>query len=169
MRAEARGFLEDRSMKHATITESTFIGDVSLGTTAKPRGRPLHKIPVSFSAAYFVGALVTDVVYWQMPDVVWERFSIWLITAGLLVAGLAVIAYIIDLVTGRQIDGPAWPRAIGYALAISLSLFNAFVHSRDGYTAVVPTGLMLSGLVVAVLVLTAGFASALPNRQRIGG
>jgi uncharacterized membrane protein len=49
-----------------------------------------------------------------------------------------------------------------------IALFNAFVHSRDGYTAVVPTGLMLSALVVAVLILTAGVASALANRHRIG-
>ena len=32
-----------------------------------------------------------------------------------------------------------------------LALINAFVHSRDGYTAVVPTGLILSVLVVAIL------------------
>jgi uncharacterized membrane protein len=123
---------------------------------------------VSFSAAYFTGALVTDVVYWQMPDVMWERFSIWLITAGLIMAGLAVIAYVIDLLSGRQIDRPALPRAVGYLLAVLIALFNAFVHSRDGYTAVVPTGLMLSALVVAVLILTAGVASALANRHRVG-
>ena len=132
-------------MKHATITEAAFIGDANSGSSARPRGRPIHKMLVSFSAAYFAGALVTDLVYWQMPDVMWERFSIWLITAGLIVAGLAVIAYVIDLVGGRQIDRPAWPHAVGYALAVLLSLINAFVHSRDGYTAVVPTGLMLSG------------------------
>jgi uncharacterized membrane protein len=123
----------------------------------------------SFSAAYFVGALATDLVYWQMPDVMWERFSIWLITVGLVVSGLAVIAYVIDLASGRQIDRPAWPRAVGYAVAVLLSLFNAFVHSRDGYTAVVPTGLMLSGLVVAVLIVAAGITSALSNRHRVGG
>jgi uncharacterized membrane protein len=124
---------------------------------------------VSFSAAYFAGALVTDLVYWQMPDVLWERFSIWLIVAGLLMAGLATVAYAIDLAAGRQIDRPAWPRAVGYALAVLLSLINAFVHSRDGYTAVVPTGLMLSGLVIVVLLLTAWISTALANRHRIGG
>jgi uncharacterized membrane protein len=155
-------------MKHATITESTLISDAGSRSTAKPRRRPIHRILASFSAAYFVGALVTDLVYWQMPDVMWERFSIWLITAGLLVSGLAVIAYVIDLASGRQIDRPAWPRAVGYVVAVVLSLFNAFVHSRDGYTAVVPTGLMLSGLVVAVLIATAAVASALSNRQRVG-
>jgi uncharacterized membrane protein len=127
----------------------------------------MHGILVSFSAAYFTGALITDLVYWRMPDVLWERFSIWLIVAGLIMAGLAIIAYAIDLAAGRQIDSPAWLRAAGYALAVLLSLMNAFVHSRDGYTAVVPTGLMLSGLVIVVLVLTSWIGAAMANR-RIG-
>jgi uncharacterized membrane protein len=156
-------------MKHATITEATSIHDANLRLTRKRRGRPIHKILVSFSAAYFTGALVTDFVYWQMPDVMWERFSIWLIAAGLIMAGLATLAYAIDLAGRRRIDRPAWPRAVGYALAVLLALINAFVHSRDGYTAVVPTGLMLSGLVVLVLLVTASVAAALANRHRIGG
>jgi uncharacterized membrane protein len=157
-------------MKHATITETTLMGDASLRLTTRPRGRPIHKMLVSFSAAYFAGALVTDLVYWQIPDVLWERFSIWLITAGLIVAGFAAIAYVIDLAAGRRIDKPAWPRVVGYALAVLLSLVNAFVHSRDGYTAVVPTGLMLSGLVIVVLLLTAWVGGALlANRHRVGG
>ena len=156
-------------MKHATITETTLIGDANLRLTARPRGRPIHRILVSFSAAYFAGALVTDLVYWQIPDVLWERFSIWLIAAGLIMAGLAAVAYVIDLAGGRQIDTPAWPQVVGYALAVLLSLMNAFVHSRDGYTAVVPTGLMLSGLVIVVLLLTAWVGMALANRPRVGG
>jgi uncharacterized membrane protein len=154
-------------MKHATITEATFIGNANLRSAAKPRGRALQRTLVSFSAAYFAGALVTDLVYLQMPDVLWERFSIWLIAAGLVMAGLATVAYVIDLARGKQIDRPAWPSVVGYALAALLSLVNAFVHSRDGYTAVVPTGLMLSALVV-VLLFTAWVAMAVSNRQRFG-
>src|SRR3984893_12920423 len=106
-------------MKHATITEAGFIDHASLRSTAKPRGRPIHKMLVSFSAAYFTGALVTDVVYWQMPDVMWERFSIWLIAAGLIMAGLAVFAYVINTLAGRRRrGGPVWPRPIGFALAV---------------------------------------------------
>jgi len=153
-------------MKHATITEAALINDANSRSTAKPRGRPIHTMLVSFSAAYFTGAFVTDLVYWQMPDVMWERFSIWLIAVGLIMAGLAVIAYVIDLLSRRQM--PAWPGVVGYTVATLLSLFNAFVHSRDGYTAVVPAGLMLSALVVAVLILTAGVTSALANRHRVG-
>jgi uncharacterized membrane protein len=156
-------------MKHATITETAFVNDANLRLLAKPRGRPIHKMLVSFSAAYFAGALVTDLVYWQMPNVLWERFSIWLIVAGLIMAGLAAIAYVIDLAGGRQIDTPAWPRVVGYVLTVLLSLMNAFIHSRDGYTAVVPTGLMLSGLVIVVLLLTAWVGTALANHPRVGG
>jgi uncharacterized membrane protein len=156
-------------MKHVAIAETTFIDDTHSRSSTKPRGRPIHRMLVSFSAAYFAGALITDLVYLQMPDVLWERFSIWLIAAGLIMAGFAAIAYVIDLAGGRQIDRPAWPRVAGYTLAVSLSLINAFVHSRDGYTAVVPTGLMLSGLVVVVLLLTAWVGMALTNRHRIGG
>jgi uncharacterized membrane protein len=156
-------------MKHTTISEAAFIGGANLRSSAQPRGRPLHKLPAWFSVAYFTGALVTDLVYWQMPDVLWERFSIWLIVAGLIMAGFAVVTYVIDIAGGRQIDWPAWPRVVGYPLAVLLSLVNAFVHSRDGYTAVVPTGLMLSGLVVVVLLLTAWVGMALTNRYRIGG
>jgi uncharacterized membrane protein len=154
--------------QHATITEATFIEDANQRSARRPRGRPINSMLVSFSVAYFAGALATDLAYWQMPDVMWERFSIWLIAAGLVMAGLATIAYVIDLAGRRRIDRPAWPRMVGYALAVLLALTNAFVHSRDGYTAVVPTGLMLSALVVVVLVLTALVARALTNRHRFG-
>jgi uncharacterized membrane protein len=155
--------------QHATITEASFIHDANLTQARKRRRRPIHRMLVSFSAAYFVGALVTDLVYWQIPDVLWERFSIWLIMAGLVMAGLSTVAYVIDLAGRRRIDRPVWPRAVGYAIAVGLALINAFVHSRDGYTAVVPTGLMLSGFVVVVLLLTAGVSMALTNRNRFGG
>ena len=111
--------------QHATITDTTFISNADPSSTAKPRGRPIQKWLVSFSVAYFTGALLTDLAYWQMLNVMWERFSIWLITAGLILAGLAALAYVIGLATGRQIDRPAWPGVTGYALAVLLSLINA--------------------------------------------
>lgn len=155
--------------RHATITAATLIPNDNFRPIPRHRGRPVHSLLMSFSAAYFTGALVTDVVYWQMPDVMWERFSIWLIMAGLVMAGLAVFAYAINIVAGRgRRSGSAWPRLAGYAVALCLAVINAFIHSRDGYTAVVPSGLMLSASVVIVLLL-AEMATALANRRRVGG
>jgi uncharacterized membrane protein len=155
--------------QHATITEATLIRNDNLRPIPRHRARPIHSLLASFSAAYFAGALVTDVVYWQMPDVMWERFSIWLIMAGLVMAGLAVLAYVINTLAGRRRQNrSAWPRLLGFALAVFVAVINAFVHSRDGYTAVVPTGLMLSACVVIILLLTE-IGTALANRRRIGG
>ena len=157
---------EDRSMKHIRV--GGFTGDASWRSTAKAGRQAIHEMLVPFPVAYFTGAFITDLVYWRTAAVMWERFSVWLITAGLLMAGLAAIAAVIDLAGGRQ--KPSWFRALGYALAILLALLNVLVHSRDGYTAVVPTGLMLSGLVIIVLLLTACVGRAfLANRHRVGG
>jgi uncharacterized membrane protein len=67
--------------------------------------------------------------------VIWETFSDWLITAGLIMAGFAIIAFVIDFIGGKQIRALSWPHAVGNLLALLLSLINAFVHGRDGYTA----------------------------------
>src|SRR5258707_11048852 len=112
--------------QHAAITAATLIPNDTMRPIRRDRGRPIHSTLASFSAAYFVGALVTDLVYWQMPDVMWERFSIWLIMAGLVMAGLAVLAYIISSLAGRRRpSGPAWPRPVGFALPACLAAINA--------------------------------------------
>jgi uncharacterized membrane protein len=131
-------------------------------------GAPIHPVLVSFPIAYFTAAFVTDLAYWQTAAVLWETFSDWLITAGLITAGFAVIAFVIDLVRGKRSRALAWPHVVGYAFAVLLSLLNAFVHSRDGHTAVVPTGLMLSGIVVVILLITGWAGRALIARSREG-
>src|SRR2546423_15686640 len=93
--------------QHATIAEASFIRDADLRPARRPRGRPIHRMLVSFSAAYFAGALVTDLVYWQTPDVMWERFSIWLITAGLVMAGVGPCAARHCLSRPAAVDKPA--------------------------------------------------------------
>jgi uncharacterized membrane protein len=136
--------------------------------TSRFVGGPIHSILLSFPIAYFTGAFVTDLVYWQTPDVIWETFSVWLITAGLIVAGIAAIAFAIDFVGARQSRTLTWPQVVGYAVAVLLSLMNVFIHSRDGYTAVVPTGLTLSGFVVVTLLLTSCVNGVLISRRGIG-
>lgn len=155
-------------MQDVTVTGAAFTGDADPRSTIKP-GRPaIHRLLVPFPVAYFMGAFVTDLAYWRTAAVMWERFSVWLITVGLIMAGVAIIAGVIDLAAGRQIDKPAWPRVYGFALAVLLSLMNVFVHSRDGYTAVVPTGVMLSGLVTVILLMTVWVNSVLTYRHRVG-
>lgn len=105
------------------------------------------------AAACFGGGLVTDIVYAEVPDMQWSNFSMWLITAGLVVAAVAAVVGIVELVVTRpgRWFRTGWGLPFGAAAASIVSVFNAFVHSRDAYQSVVSTGLTLS--VVAVLVL----------------
>ena len=119
-------------------------------------GRSFYATLVPFPIACFVGTFLTDLAYLATDSFVWETFSVWLLTIGLVVAGVAVLGGLVDLVRSRRVRGLArpWLRVVGELVAFSLSLVNVFVHSRDGYTAVVPEGLILSALVVLVLVAT---------------
>ena len=109
---------------------------------------------MSFPAACFIVTVVTDIAYAKSANMAWETFSIWLLTIGLITAGIVVAIGLIQAFgQGR------WPSLIlrvGYAIALVLALFNAFVHSRDAYTSVVPTGLTLSILTVLALLVTWG-------------
>ena|ERR1700760_1363510 len=136
-------------MKHVTVAGSTFQPETGARTAASAGVRAIHQSLAPFPVAYFTAAFVTDLAYWQTTEVMWERFSVWLIAGGLVMAALVAVAAVVDLASGRQ--RPAWFHALSYTLAVVLSLLNVLVHSRDGYTAVVPTGLMLSAIVVAIL------------------
>ena len=117
--------------------------------------RPLHKTPMAVANACFVGTLLTDVAYWRSAEMMWADFSAWLLLAGLVVGVLAVLAALVDLSTGRlaRQAGPAWPYLLGSLVVLVISLFNALVHSRDAWTSVVPTGLILSAVAVIVILL----------------
>ncbi len=114
--------------------------------------RPLFPALMIFPATCFIITLVTDIAYARSANMAWETFSIWLLTIGLIAAGIFVaIGLIQALGQGRW---PAMILCVGYAVALILALFNAFVHSRDGYTSVVPDGIVLSVLTVLVLLAT---------------
>lgn len=139
-------------------------------STASVFGHPLHVMFVPFPIVCFVGTFVSDLVYWQSANMQWANFSAWLLTAGLVIAIFAVIFGLIDFLGSRQIRNlrAAWIHAVGNAVVIVLSILNAFVHSRDAYTSVVPTGLILSGLVVLILLVTGWHGWTMVYRHGVG-
>ena len=139
-------------------------------STASVGGLPIHAMLVPFPIACFVGTFVTDLAYWRTASTQWETFSVWLLTAGLVMGGFATLAGLIDFLGSWKIRDlrPAWLHILGNAVVLILSLINAFVHSRDGYTAVVPTGLILSGVVVLILLVTGWMGLSMVHRHRVG-
>ena len=112
----------------------------------------LHPGLIASGATLLIATFVSDFLYWQTLLFQWNNVSGWLLGAGLVIAAFATIALVIDLVL-RRFRRIAWLRLAGIALAALLSLLNAFVHSRDAYTAVVPEGIFLSAVVTAILIL----------------
>jgi uncharacterized membrane protein len=129
--------------------------------------RPIHPIFVPLVAAFLLGAFATDILYVETLLGMWETFSIWLLTAGLLIAPFAGLALLFDLIVRRHTFRPAWFRILVGVIGAVLSLFNAFIHSRDGYTAVVPTGLTLSAIVAVTIVILGwnGWNVSIRNRS----
>jgi uncharacterized membrane protein len=130
-----------------------------------PGGHPFSAFLVPVPVVCFAGTLITDSVYAATAEMQWANMSAWMLTAGLVVAALAVVIGIIEVLAAPRTLRRGWLRAIGIALVLLLSIVNAFIHSRDAYTSVVPEGLALSA-VVAVLMLATGLVSWRPLWRR---
>lgn len=140
-------------------------------STARIGAHPIHPILVPIPIACFVGGLLTDLVYWRTSEMMWADFSAWLVTVGTVVAWLAAIAGLIDFLGNRAVRAqpPAWPHVIGNAVVLILATINTLIHSRDAWTSVVPTGLILSALTVAILSFTGWMGWSMVYRYRVGG
>ncbi|NUT01608.1 MAG: DUF2231 domain-containing protein [Sphingomonas sp.] len=126
----------------------------------------LHALLGALPAGYFFLAFLLDVTYVRTTLWIWPIFTIWLITAGLVAGGLAVLVGIIDWLVHRRIvrgRGASW-HAILTIAALLLGLLNAFFHSRDGWTAVVPEGIILSGVTTLLMVIAAFLGAASARR-----
>ena len=139
-------------------------------STAAIFGRPIHAMLVPVPIVCFVGTLLTDIAYWKTAAMQWANFSVWLLTIGLIVAGFAVLAGLIDFIGDRRIRAlrQSWIHGAVNGLALVLSIVNAFVHSRDAYTSVVPTGLTLSAIVVVLLLISGWNGWSMVYRHGVG-
>lgn len=135
---------------------------------AAPFLHPLHAILLAFPIALFAGALASDITYLNTAVIQWSNFSSWLITGALLFGGLA-LAWAIVLVFIYRAAGLRG-RAVIFLVLLAVmwvaGLINAFQHSRDAWSSVGTTGLVLS-IVSTVLALATGWIgySAAPRRE----
>lgn len=139
-------------------------------STATLFGRPIHAMLVSVPIVCFVGTLICDLVYWRTAAMQWANFSAWLLSAGLLVSVLVALTGIIDFLGDRRIRAlrQSWIHGVANGLALLLSIWNVFVHSRDAYTSVVPTGLTLSAIVVFLLLISGWNGWSMVYRHGVG-
>ena len=112
--------------------------------------RPFHPFFVGLGGALLMAALVTDFMYSSNSLTQWANFSAWLITGGLILALISAIALIIDFALGRT-GRIRWLDFGLLAVAAVLSIVNVFIHTRDAWTSVVPSGITISAIVTILL------------------
>lgn len=117
--------------------------------------RPLYATLVQFPVACFVGALLTDMAYMRTQLYLWASFSVWMLAFGCVCAGIAGVVGLVIFIRDPAARAArfAWPHALVSLAAALLAVVNTFVHSRDGYTSVMPTGITLSASVVVLMVI----------------
>jgi uncharacterized membrane protein len=148
----------------------TTISDGKLRSTAQIARHPIHPMLVPFPIACFVGALVTDIAYYATAEMMWADFSAWLLVVGLIMGVLAAIAGLTDFLGNRMIRAqrPAWAHMLGNLAVLVLSAINVLVHSRDAWTSVYPTGLILSVVVVLIMSVTGWLGWSMVYRHGAG-
>ncbi|MCA1653882.1 MAG: DUF2231 domain-containing protein [Sphingomicrobium sp.] len=157
--------MADHVEEEAIVADDRRTRDASLAPRHGLAGG-LHRWLGGFPTAFFTLALITDYAYLQTAELQWQYFSIWLITAALIMGGLAVLAGIVDWATGgaRGRRGVVWHFGLT-VLALIVGLINAFIHSRDGWVAVVPQGILLS-LLTVILLYGGALVAGLLDRPR---
>ncbi|WP_102961350.1 DUF2231 domain-containing protein [Mangrovicella endophytica] len=130
-------------------------------------GYSLQTMLVAFPFVCFTLTLATDLAFWGSANLMWQNFSAWLLFAGLVVGGIAVVTGILGLLflSHDRDRSTVWPYAVGGLIVLILALFNSFVHAGDGWTAVVPNGLILSAITVVLMLATAWIGRVVAHRH----
>jgi uncharacterized membrane protein len=123
---------------------------------------PVYVVLFPIPVVCFLAAVATDAMYAGSAFLLWLHFSEWLIAAGLAFGALAALALLVTFIASRAVRAkPGWLHFLLFYAALVVELFNALVHTIDGYTAVVWTGMALT--VVGALLALAAAVSLLAN------
>jgi uncharacterized membrane protein len=116
---------------------------------------PVYVVLFPIPVVCFLAAVATDAMYAGSAFLLWLHFSEWLIAAGLAFGALAALALLVEVIASRAVRTKAgWLHLVLFYAALVIELVNALVHTIDGYTAVVWTGMALT-VVGAILALAA--------------
>ena len=139
-------------------------------STASIAGHPVHAMLIPFPIAFFVATFVCDLVFWRTGNPAWVSPSLWLLGAGLIMAALAALAGLTDLLGDAQIRNlrDVWLHAGGNVIVVLIELYNWYLRYTQGAAAVVPVGLVLSLIVVLILLFTGWKGWGMVYRHHVG-
>jgi uncharacterized membrane protein len=138
-------------------------------STAQIAGHPLHPMLIPFPVAFLVATLVCDLIFWRTGNPGWSTAALYLLGAALVMAALAAVAGLIDFFGDDRIRdlSAAWHHMLGNVVAVLLSLINWYRRYESGDAAVLPTGVLISLIVVLILLYTGWRGWEMVYRHRV--
>jgi uncharacterized membrane protein len=138
-------------------------------STAKIARHPLHPMLIPFPVAFLVATFVCDLLFWNSGNTAWSTASLYLLGAALIMAALAAVAGLTDFLGDRRIRSlsAAWHHMVGNVVVVLLSLWNWYRRYEAGDAAVLPTGLLISLVVVLLLLYTGWRGWEMVYRHRV--
>lgn len=120
----------------------------------------MHAVIALSALPLFLGALLSNWAYSSSFQPQWLNFASWLIAGGLVLVGMALLWGLVDLLRRR---------GHGVFVLLMLATFvlgfiNALVHARDAW-ATMPTGMVLSAVVVVLAAVAGGVGFAAWRRR----
>ncbi len=139
-------------------------------STAQIAGHPIHPMLIPFPIAFLVATFVSDLIFWRTGNPGWATASLWLLGAALVVAALAALAGLTDFLGDSHIRdlSTAWFHMVGNVVAVLLSLLNWYRRYDAGEAAVLPTGILISFIVVLIIIYTGWQGGKLVFVGRVG-
>ncbi len=125
----------------------------------------MHAVLALSCVPLFLGALLSDWAYSSSHQIQWVNFAAWLMAGGLLIAGPVLLWAAIGLLRS---PATRHRRSVIY-LSLLLATFvvgflNALIHAKDGWAAM-PTGLILSAVVVVLAAMASAVGLAGPLQR----
>jgi uncharacterized membrane protein len=137
--------------------------------TARLAGHPIHPMLIPFPIAFLTGALLTDLVFIATADGFWALGSKWLVFGGLVTGVAAALPGLVDFSTiPRARVAAGWLHLGTNVAVLGLALVSLLLRWADPEAAVVPSGVILSAVIAALLAATSWFGGELAYRHRIG-
>jgi len=139
-------------------------------STAQIAGHPIHPMLIPFPIAFLVAAFLVDIMFLRTAVVGWFIASEWLIGAALVMAALAAVMGLIDVLGEPKIRNlnAVWLHAGGNVLAVLIALYNFYIRYEAGAAAVNSTGIILSGITVLILLFTGWQGWEMVYRHKVG-
>src|ERR1041384_6000200 len=139
-------------------------------STASIAGHPIHPMLIPFPIAFFFATLLCDIAFWQSGSANWATASQWLLGAGLVMAALAAVAGLIDVLGEPRIRAlhEVWWHAGGNVLLVLIQAYSWYLRFTEGTAAVLPNGLILSAVAVCLMLFTAWMGWQMVYRDHVG-